>query len=82
VLRSHVDSLRVGLGFIPGHEVVDAVSGPAIDELAEGVGEPGVRIDAIQLRCLDQRSDDRPISSTLIAAGKERIFTIEGNRPD
>jgi hypothetical protein len=59
-----------------GHEVVDTVGGPAIDELAESVCEPGVRIDAVHLGCLDERSDNRPIGAAFVAAGKSAFFRL------
>jgi hypothetical protein len=38
---------RGGVG--PGHQLVDAGGGPAVDELGERIGHPGERIDQIQL---------------------------------
>jgi hypothetical protein len=32
----------------PGQELIDASGRPQLDELFEGVGEPGLRIDAVK----------------------------------
>ena len=53
VRRSHVDGGWCISGIGPWHQVVDAGCRPAVDELCEDVGEPGVRIDAIELGGLD-----------------------------
>ena len=56
--------------------------GPAVDEAGQGVGEPGVRVDAVELTGLDQRGDDRPVGAALVAARKERVLAIERDGPD
>ena len=45
----------------PGHELIEARSGPKIDEPGEHVGEVGLRIDAGQFAGLDERSDASPV---------------------
>ena len=52
-------------------------SGDAFEDTAE----VGLRIDAVELAGLDQRSEDRPMFSTLVGAGEERVFAIEGHHP-
>lgn len=51
-------------------------------ELGQRPGQPGVRVDAGDLAVLDQRSDDRPVVTALVGAGKQRILAIEGQRPN
>jgi hypothetical protein len=80
--RPHVDVSGGDLGVGPGHEVVDLRGGPAVDELGQRVGEPGVRVHAVELAGLDQRGDDRPVGAALVAAGEECVLPIERDRPD
>ena len=42
-----------GIGVGPGHKLINAARGPAIDELGQHFREPGVRIDAIEFARLD-----------------------------
>jgi hypothetical protein len=42
------------------------------DDGAEGRGEPGVGIDAVELAGFDQRGDDGLVFGTCVMAGKER----------
>ena len=37
-----------GSGVSPGHKLIDAAGGPAVDELGQHICEPSVRIDAIE----------------------------------
>jgi len=52
------------------------------DDDAERVGEPCVRIDAVQLAGFDQRGDDGPVFGTGVMTGKERVLPVERNRTD
>ena len=70
----HLDGSGGGFGIGPGHQVVDARCRPAVDELGQRVGEPGVRVHAVELAGLDQRCDGGPVLRALVAAGEERIF--------
>ena len=56
--------------------------GPKVDELAEHVGEVGLRIDAVQFAGLDQRGNAGPILRPLIVAGEQCILAIEHDRTD
>ncbi len=76
---SHVDCGRIGLRVGPRHQLVDAGLGPAVDELRQSVGEPGVRIDAVELRGLDQRGDGCPVGAALVAAGEQRVLAVQCN---
>jgi hypothetical protein len=64
----------------PGYQLVDAGCRPEVDKLCQRVGEPGVWVHRIEFACLDQRSDDRPIGPTFIAASKKCVLAIKGNR--
>ena len=72
--------MLVGVG--PRKEIVDATVGVAIDDLGDDVGEIGLRIDGVEFAAFDQRCDNRPILSSTIGAGEERVFSIQCNRPD
>ena len=52
------------------------------DDAGDCVGEVGIRIDAVKLRGFDQRGDCRPVLSTAVGAGEERVFPIEGDWSD
>src|SRR5574337_817912 len=72
----------VGCAPGPGHELVDAGSGPEVDELHEHVGEIGLRFDVVELAGLDQRGDASPVRGPLVVAGEEGVLAIEHDRPD
>jgi len=52
------------------------------DDGAEGHCEPSLRIHAVRLAGLDQRSDDGPVLGTGIVTGKERVLLVQCNRTD
>lgn len=54
---------------------------PAIDKLLKDVGKPMLGVDVIELARLDQRSQHRPILSTLVATGEQRVLGIELDWP-
>ena len=64
-------------GPVPGEELVEAGVWPEIDEAGENVGKVGVRIDAVELAGLDQRSHDGPTFCTVVVAGEECVFARE-----
>ena len=66
----------------PGHEFVDAGGWPAVDELGQRIGEPGVRVDGIELGGLDQRDDDRTVGTAFVAAGEECVLPVQGDGTD
>jgi hypothetical protein len=66
----------------PGHELIDARSGPEIDEPGEHVGDVGLRINAVQFAGFDERRDASPVLRSLIVAGEERVFAVEHDRAD
>ena len=80
--RSHVDRSGGDFGLGPGHQVVDAGVRPTVDELRQGIGQPGVRIDAVEFAGLDHRGDDRPVGAALVATGEERTLALECDRVD
>ena len=53
-----------------------------VDELGQSVGEPGVRIYAVELRGLDQRGEDGPVVAALVTAGEQGVLAIECDGPD
>lgn len=54
----------------------------AVDDAREDVCEIGVRIDAAQFACFDQRGDHGPILSAVIRSCEERVLAIERDRAD
>ena len=52
------------------------------EEAGERGGEPGLRVDAVQLAGLDQRSDHRPVVAALVGAGEQCVFAIGRERAD
>ncbi len=66
----------------PGHEVVDAALGMPGDDALENVGEPGVRLDAIELRRADQGGDDRPVLGAAVRPGEEGVLAGQGDGSD
>jgi NAD(P)-dependent dehydrogenase (short-subunit alcohol dehydrogenase family) len=59
----------------PGHEFVDALLRPAIDEACQQFGHVCQRVDAVELTGLDQRRHARPVFAALVAAREEAIFS-------
>lgn len=72
-----------GLGYVgPRQKIVDLALRMAGDDAGDDVGEVGVRFDAVELATLNERGDCRPVLGAAVRAGKERVFTVQGNRPD
>lgn len=67
---------------MPGHEFVDTAVGPAIDEAGQQLGEVALRVDAVQLACLDQGGEIRPAAAPLIAAGEQGVLSADHQGPD
>jgi hypothetical protein len=59
--------------------VVETSVWPEINEAGENVGEVGVRIDAAELACLNQRSGDGSVFRAAIVTSEECILAIESN---
>jgi hypothetical protein len=74
VFSRHVfEWLDSGVG--PGQEFVDAAIGMAVDDLADHVGEIGVRVDAVEFAGLNQRSDDRPMFAAAVGTSEDRVLS-------
>ena len=69
-----------GVGVSPGHKLAGALCGSEIDEFRQHIGEPGLRIDAVEFAGLKKRLHTRPVFSALIVAGEQAILAIERNR--
>src|SRR5207248_11223159 len=61
----------------PGHEFIEALVGPEIDKSGDHIGEPSLRIDAVELGCFDQRGNDGPVLGAIVMAGKEGVLASE-----
>ena len=66
----------------PGQEFVDAAIRIAVDELANRIGQVGVRIDAVKFAGLDQRSDDCPMLAAAVGCGEERVLSAQRDGAD
>jgi hypothetical protein len=66
----------------PGHEVVDLRVGMTIDDLRQRVGDVGLRIDAVELACFDERRDRRPVLAATIPTREESVLAVERHGPD
>src|SRR5262249_7806197 len=58
----------------PRQQLVELFHGPTVDEFGENVGQISLRVEAIEFRCLNQRSYAGPIKCPLIVAGKEAVL--------
>lgn len=66
----------------PWQEFADPIGQVAIGHTSQDIGEPGIGFDAIELRRFDQRAEDSPSFSTVIAACKQVVLPAEGDRAD
>src|SRR6478752_7566087 len=63
---------------VPGQELIDPLGG-MIGQPRQDVGEPGLRIDAVELGRLDQGVDRRRPLPAAIGTGERPILPAEGN---
>lgn len=56
--------------------------GPPRDDALQHVGEPGHRLNTVQLGGLDEGHGNCPVPRPAIASSKQCIVAIEGYRPD
>jgi hypothetical protein len=47
------------------------------DNASQHIGQPGQRLEVIELGRLDQRGDDRPMMPTAVGPGEQRILATE-----
>jgi hypothetical protein len=73
--RKRVLSQADGVG--PGHKLIDAAGGPAVDKLGQHILEPSVGGDAIEFASLDERRQTCPVLGALIVSGEETILAIQ-----
>lgn len=67
---------------IPRQQLVDPALLMAVDDGRQRGRQIGKRINGIELACLDERSDGRPVLSSHVMSGKECVLAVEGYRPD
>ena len=67
---------------VPGHESIDLRDRLALRDPFESLREPGMRIDVIHFRGLQQCGDGRPGPAAAMAAREERIFSCDGSLDD
>ena len=63
---------------VPGEEVGE-FAGRVVGDAAEGVGEPGLRIDAVEPGGGDQRVDRRGPFAATVGTGEQPIFPADGD---
>lgn len=69
------------LGPVPRQQIVD-VPGRMVGQTAEHIGEPGLRIDAVELGGLDQRVEGGRAMAAGIRAGEGPVAAAYRDRPD
>jgi len=66
---------------VPREQRVELVSpGASRHNAFKHIGELGQWIDIVQLRRLDQRGDDRPVSGATVGAGEQGVLAAERHR--
>ena len=66
---------RPGRPPVPGQQLLELMClGTAADEPLQHVGEPGKRLDAVQLRRVDQGQCDSPVFGGAVRSGEQGIF--------
>ncbi len=68
-------------GPVPRKKLVEAIVGPEIDEAAENIGKPSLRVDAGQFGCFDQRSENGPVFGAIVVTREECVLARERNCP-
>src|SRR3954466_4237973 len=79
--RRRAGSVREdGAGGLPGpwEEVADPLGG-VVDNPGKDVGEPSLRVHAVQLRGLDQGVDRRRPFATAVRAGERPVAPTDGD---
>jgi len=67
--------LLAGSGPGPRQKLVEPIVRPEIDEADKDMGEVGLRLDAVELAGLDQRSEDSPVFGPIVVTSEESIFS-------
>jgi hypothetical protein len=67
---------------VPRQQAVDPALLVTDNERLESAGQEGLRVDSIELARLDQRRDRRPVLSSCIVSGGERVQPMENDRTD
>ena len=63
---------------VPGQQVVDPLCG-IIEHSSEDIGEPGLRIDVVELGGLDQRVDGSGPPAAFVGAGECPVVASDRN---
>ena len=58
----------------PWQQLVKLLHGPAVDELCEDIGQIGLRVESIELGCLNQRRDASPVKCPLVMTGEQAVL--------
>src|SRR5258706_849808 len=53
-----------------------------VDEPGDDIGQVVLRLDTDEVAGLDQRSDDGPVLTATVGAGKESILSVQCDRPN
>jgi len=77
-LRCFCQGDRTGRSPVPGQQLFEFVlPGAAGDEAFQHVGKPGERLDAIQLRRVDQRHSNCPVPGTAVGSGEKGVLPCQ-----
>lgn len=64
----------------PGKQLVDAID-LMLGNAAKDIGEPRLRINLVEFRCLDERIGSRRGATTRFGSGEKPIFPADGYSP-
>jgi hypothetical protein len=64
---------------IPGQQLVDLL-GRMILQSCEDIGEPGLRVDVVELCGLDQRVDSSGAAAAFVGAGERPVVSADRNK--
>lgn len=67
---------------VPGHELVERCCGVACGKTAEGIGEPSLWVDLVELAGLHEQGDYGPVMAALVGACEHGVLAVEGERVD
>src|SRR5256714_7186050 len=74
------DMARHEFAPVPGQKLIQPLDSMIVDA-REHVGEPGLRIDVVELGGGDEGVDGRGTPAALIGAGKGPVFSSNGDSP-
>lgn len=65
---------------VPGKQFMETALGD-VGDARENVGEPGLRINVVELRCGDEAEHEGGALPAAVRTGEEPRFSAQGHRP-